>query len=316
MLGSGPAVSRPTFRLERTVCSRLRADAAIGCARTRRRGNGVRFAAAILDLAPPPPAESLDHEPFHPPTPSPAPEARRSPSPSRPWPRSRRRLRSPPKPARRAAPRPSPPVVELYTSEGCNSCPPADRWLSKLKADPGVVALAFHVDYWDRLGWKDRFASAAFTARQAEQQASNGARFSYTPQVVVDGQDRKDWPGIAMPLGQPPGRAGRRAAGARRRPGHRDRRGRRPLTEAARRLLGGHRAGPRHRRQGRREPGRDAAARLRGARLPDRAGLVGHAPVQRRPSPSSCRREPMRRRVRARSTSSSSMPTAAGRCRR
>ena len=53
------------------------------------------------------------------------------------------------------------PVVELYTSEGCNSCPPADRWLSKLKADPTVVALAFHVDYWDRLGWKDRFASAA-----------------------------------------------------------------------------------------------------------------------------------------------------------
>src|SRR4029079_8835382 len=54
-----------------------------------------------------------------------------------------------------------PPVVELYTSEGCNSCPPSDRWLSKLKAEPGVVALAFHVDYWDRLGWKDRFGSAA-----------------------------------------------------------------------------------------------------------------------------------------------------------
>ena len=85
------------------------------------------------------------------------------------------------------------PVVELYTSEGCNSCPPADRWLSRLKADPTVVALAFHVDYWDRLGWKDRFASAAFTARQASQQASNGARFSYTPQVVVDGRDRTDW---------------------------------------------------------------------------------------------------------------------------
>ena len=84
-------------------------------------------------------------------------------------------------------------MVELYTSEGCNSCPPADRWLSTLKADPAVVALAFHVDYWDRLGWKDRFASAAFTARQAAQQATNGARFSYTPQVVVDGRDRNDW---------------------------------------------------------------------------------------------------------------------------
>jgi hypothetical protein len=97
-----------------------------------------------------------------------------------------------------------PPVIELYTSEGCDSCPPADRWLSKLKSEPGVVALAFHVDYWDRLGWKDRFASAAFTARQAEQQATNGARFSYTPQVVVDGRDRKDWPGLAPPLGKRP----------------------------------------------------------------------------------------------------------------
>jgi hypothetical protein len=90
------------------------------------------------------------------------------------------------------------PLVELYTSEGCNSCPPADRWLSKLKADPAVVALAFHVDYWDRLGWKDRFASAAFTDRQARQQATNGARFSYTPQVVVDGRDRTDWPSVAL----------------------------------------------------------------------------------------------------------------------
>ena len=115
------------------------------------------------------------------------------------------------------------PVVELYTSEGCNSCPPADRWLSKLKADPNAVALAFHVDYWDRLGWKDRFASAAFTARQAEQQASNGARFSYTPQVVVDGRDRKDWPGIAMPLGNRPAAPVDVHAGARGRPGHRDR---------------------------------------------------------------------------------------------
>ena len=83
------------------------------------------------------------------------------------------------------------PVVELYTSEGCNSCPPADRWLSGLTAQPEVVALAFHVDYWDRLGWKDRFASAAFTRRQMEQLAHNGARFAYTPQVVVDGRDQQ-----------------------------------------------------------------------------------------------------------------------------
>ena len=92
------------------------------------------------------------------------------------------------------------PVVELYTSEGCNSCPPADRWLSRIAPDADAVALAFHVDYWDRLGWKDRFASAAHTARQNQQQASNGARFSYTPQVVVDGADRKDWSGLRLPL--------------------------------------------------------------------------------------------------------------------
>lgn len=85
------------------------------------------------------------------------------------------------------------PVVELYTSEGCNSCPPADRWLSGLKSDAPVVALAFHVDYWDRLGWKDRFASAAYTQRQSQQQRSSGARFSYTPQVILDGVDRQDW---------------------------------------------------------------------------------------------------------------------------
>ncbi|MEP7298601.1 MAG: DUF1223 domain-containing protein [Burkholderiales bacterium] len=90
------------------------------------------------------------------------------------------------------------PVVELYTSEGCSSCPPADQWLSRLKADAPVVALAFHVDYWDRLGWKDRFASPAFTQRQAQQQRPSGARFSYTPQVMIDGADRPDWPGATI----------------------------------------------------------------------------------------------------------------------
>ncbi len=91
------------------------------------------------------------------------------------------------------------PLVELYTSEGCSSCPPADRWLSTLKADPLTVALAFHVDYWDRLGWKDRFASPAYTQRQAEQRTSNGARFSYTPQVVLDGADHPRWHSSALP---------------------------------------------------------------------------------------------------------------------
>jgi hypothetical protein len=91
----------------------------------------------------------------------------------------------------------STPVIELYTSEGCSSCPPADRWLSKLPADSSAVALAFHVDYWDRLGWKDRFASAAYTQRQSEQQRVSGTHFSYTPQVIVDGVDRPAWSGTA-----------------------------------------------------------------------------------------------------------------------
>lgn len=88
----------------------------------------------------------------------------------------------------------APVVVELYTSEGCNSCPPADRWVSSLKERPGVLAVAFHVDYWDRLGWKDRFASARYTERQALSQAHSGARFSYTPQVQVNGRDWRRWP--------------------------------------------------------------------------------------------------------------------------
>jgi hypothetical protein len=83
------------------------------------------------------------------------------------------------------------PLVELYTSEGCDSCPPADRWLSQTFPPGGVGAsvLAFHVDYWDRLGWKDRFASADYTARQQAAMRANGATFVYTPQVLVQGRD-------------------------------------------------------------------------------------------------------------------------------
>lgn len=86
-----------------------------------------------------------------------------------------------------------PPVVELYTSEGCSSCPPADRWLSRIDAASPVVALAFHVDYWDRLGWTDRLAQAAFTRRQNERSRATGGRFVYTPQVRIDGQDAPQW---------------------------------------------------------------------------------------------------------------------------
>jgi hypothetical protein len=86
-----------------------------------------------------------------------------------------------------------PAVIELYTSEGCSSCPPADRWLSALKGREGVVALAFHVDYWDSLGWKDRFAQPQFTQRQNATQHTSGARFAYTPQVILDSRDAPNW---------------------------------------------------------------------------------------------------------------------------
>jgi len=89
-----------------------------------------------------------------------------------------------------------PRVVELYTSEGCSSCPPADRWLSSLKGQPGVIAAAFHVDYWNGLGWPDRFSSPAFTERQKQGVGVNGSRYAYTPQVVVNG---RDWRSAALP---------------------------------------------------------------------------------------------------------------------
>jgi hypothetical protein len=95
-------------------------------------------------------------------------------------------------------------VVELYTSEGCSSCPPADRWLSQIGSNPSLVPIAYHVNYWDRLGWRDRYATPQFTQRQAQQQAVNGARYNYTPQVVVQGNDRRDWPRLTLsaPLAQ------------------------------------------------------------------------------------------------------------------
>lgn len=89
-----------------------------------------------------------------------------------------------------------PRVVELYTSEGCSSCPPADRWLSSLKSQPGVIAAAFHVDYWNGLGWPDRFSSPAFTERQKQGVGVNGSRYAYTPQIVVNG---RDWRSASLP---------------------------------------------------------------------------------------------------------------------
>ena len=88
------------------------------------------------------------------------------------------------------------PVIELYTSEGCSSCPPADRWLSSLKdqsAGQGAVIEAFHVGYWDNLGWVDRFASPAYTVRQRQIAAWTGQGSIYTPQVLRNGRDWQGW---------------------------------------------------------------------------------------------------------------------------
>ena len=85
------------------------------------------------------------------------------------------------------------PLVELFTSEGCDSCPPADRFLSATfptgGASPRASVLAFHVDYWDRLGWKDRFAAPAHTERQHAATRAAGGTFVYTPQLLVQGHD-------------------------------------------------------------------------------------------------------------------------------
>jgi hypothetical protein len=89
-------------------------------------------------------------------------------------------------------------LLELFTSEGCSSCPPADRWLNGLQ-DRGtgtsqVVPLAFHVDYWDYIGWKDRFAKPEFSQRQRLIASRNQSAFIYTPQFVLNGRDfRHPW---------------------------------------------------------------------------------------------------------------------------
>lgn len=82
-----------------------------------------------------------------------------------------------------------PVVVELYTSQGCSSCPPADAFMHELANRDDVIALALHVDYWDYIGWKDSFASPDNTMRQKAYAAANNRRSVYTPQMIIDGQD-------------------------------------------------------------------------------------------------------------------------------
>lgn len=79
-------------------------------------------------------------------------------------------------------------LVELFTSQGCSSCPPADRVLGDLAGRDGVIALSFHVDYWDYLGWQDTFADPEHTARQQGYRDAWGERVVYTPQAVVQGR--------------------------------------------------------------------------------------------------------------------------------
>jgi hypothetical protein len=92
-------------------------------------------------------------------------------------------------------------LLELFTSEGCSSCPPAEAWLSKLKGAAGLwhdfVPVAFHVDYWDNLGWRDPFASKEWTARQYQYSANWNSGSVYTPAFVLDG---REW----QPAGVPP----------------------------------------------------------------------------------------------------------------
>jgi len=91
-------------------------------------------------------------------------------------------------------------LVELYTSQGCSSCPPAERWISKLKADPrlwrSIIPVAFHVDYWDYLGWHDTLADASYSQRQRRYHKEGKLRTVYTPAFVVNGEEWRSWFGL------------------------------------------------------------------------------------------------------------------------
>ena len=91
-------------------------------------------------------------------------------------------------------------LIELFTSEGCSSCPPADKWLNSFKNDPQlwkkIIPVAFHVDYWDYIGWKDSFAKPQNTLRQQQYQQEGGIRTVYTPGFVNNGEEWRRWFGL------------------------------------------------------------------------------------------------------------------------
>jgi hypothetical protein len=91
-------------------------------------------------------------------------------------------------------------MIELFTSEGCNSCPPAEAWLNRFTDHPGLwqkfIPLAFHVDYWDYLGWQDRYAQAAHSRRQRHYAELRHVRTVYTPALIANGREwRRSWRG-------------------------------------------------------------------------------------------------------------------------
>jgi hypothetical protein len=85
-------------------------------------------------------------------------------------------------------------LVELYTSEGCSSCPPADKYLAELRASDKLVPLALHVDYWNYLGWKDPFSRPVFTERQRWLSDLARSRTIYTPELFIGGREQRGWP--------------------------------------------------------------------------------------------------------------------------
>ena len=99
------------------------------------------------------------------------------------------------------------PLIELYTSEGCSSCPPAEQWLGELRARPGLwrdfVPVAFHVNYWDRLGWTDRFSSREFTGRQYALAAAWRSESVYTPCFALNGREWREAGGRQVPTAGP-----------------------------------------------------------------------------------------------------------------